>query len=358
MNDSQYFSQAVAFDPVLGEARDAALSQGAQLLPDGRVHVRVAAPQAHAVVLDRFGTEFPLQKGADGVWDATLDMGRGFLYFFLKVDGADVLSPFFPIGYGCCRPMNFLDVPSPGEDFYEIKDVPHGQVTRRVYPSSVTGKLESCLVYTPPMWDQRKEYPVLYLQHGYGENETGWVQQGKVNWILDNLLAQGKAKEMLVVMGNGMAQVDGRADTLAFPKLLVADLIPFIERAYRVAAGKWRRAMAGLSMGSMHTSVATLTHPELFGYAGLFSGFLRVPWDHFDNAHLAALDDAAAFARNYRVFFRAMGKADNFWSTFAEDDALMEQKHIAHTRVVYEGEHEWQVWRRCARDFLPLIFQD
>ena len=356
MDDRQYFSQALAFDPVLGEPDQQQGWQGARFLPEGRVQVRLVAPGAQKVVLDRFGTEFPLQKGADGAWEGTLDMGVGFLYFFLRIDGADVLSPFFPIGYGCCRPMNFIDVPSPGEDFYEIADVPHGLVSRRIYPSSVTGKTESCLVYTPPMWDQRREYPVLYLQHGYGENETGWVQQGKVNWILDRLIAQGKAKEMLVVMGNGMAQVEGKADTLAFPKIIVRDLIPFIEKEYRVKTDKWNRAMAGLSMGSMHTSVTTLTHPELFGYAGLFSGFLRVPWDNFDNAHLAALDDAEAFRRNYRVFFRAMGKADQFWNAFDEDDRLMAQKHCEHTRVVYEGEHEWQVWRRCARDFLPLIF--
>ncbi len=357
MDDRQYYTTALAFDPVLGEASDAHLRQGAEVLPDGRVHVRVAAPGATKVVLDRFGTEFPLEKGEDGVWDATVDMGKGFLYFFLRIDGADVLSPFFPIGYGCCRPINFVDVPT-GEDFFELKDVPHGLVSRRVYPSSVTGKLEGCLVYTPPMWDPQKEYPVLYLQHGYGENEIGWVMQGKVNNILDSLIAQGKAKEMIVVMGNGMPQVDGKASTLLFPEILLTDLIPFIEKEYRVKTDKWNRAMAGLSMGSMHTSITTFTHPELFGYAGLFSGFMRAPWDNFENTHLSALDDAEAFASRYRVFFRAMGRGDAFWKTFAEDDAILREKHIAHTRMEYEGGHDWTVWRRCVHDFLPLIFQD
>jgi enterochelin esterase-like enzyme len=138
--------------------------------------------------------------------------------------------------------------------------------------------------------------------------------------------------------------------------MLAADVIPFIERTYRVKTDKWHRAMAGLSMGSMHTSMATMTHPELFGYIGLFSGFMRFIWKD-EQPHLAALDDADRFAQDYRVFFRAMGEDDQFFKWFAEDDAILEEKGVNVTRRLYPGGHGWQVWRHCLQDFLPLIFK-
>ena len=198
--------------------------------------------------------------------------------------------------------------------------------------------------------------PILYLQHGLGENETGWVHQGRINFIMDNLLAQGRVRPMRIVMGNGMVQMHGGISTSAFPRVLVQDLIPYAESAYPTMKGKWNRAVAGLSMGSMHASAASMTHPELFGYVGLFSGFLRMLWEN-EQPHLKALDDPEAFARNYRVFFRAMGERDEFFSVFEEDDRLLASKGVQVMRKVYAGKHEWQVWRECARDFLPLLFQ-
>ena len=268
---------SVSFDPYYGEpARDG--DQGAEVLPDGRVHFRIIAKDAHTVEIDRFGEKYPLTKTGEGIWEGTFDLGRGFLYFFLKIDGADVLCPYFPIGYGCCRPMNFVDVPV--EDMAgwdDLDTILHGAVTRHYFYSSATGKHEVCLVYTPPTWDPGKKYPVLYLQHGYGENETGWIYQGHVGRIADQLIANGAMEEMLIVMGNGMVKKEDEGDRMLFPQVLTEDLIPFIETRYNVLADKWHRAMAGLSMGSFHTSLATLTHPELFGYAGLFSGFMRAP---------------------------------------------------------------------------------
>ena len=349
----------VSFDPYFGEPdRDGV--QGAEVLPDGKVHFRIIAKDAKEVVIDRFGTIFPLSPAGDGAWEGTFDMGTGFLYFFLKVDGADVLCPYLPIGYGCCRPMNFVDVPvADMEGWDDLEGVEHGAVTRRYFYSTVTGKHEICLVYTPPKYNPQKKYPVLYLQHGYGENETGWVYQGHVGRIADRLLAEGKMKEMIIVMGNGMAKPkqDQPRDFALFPNILVRDLIPYIEKHYKVLTDKWHRAMAGLSMGSYQTSRVTLSHPELFGYAGLFSGFLRAPWRSDNEAQLSALDDANRFRECYRLFYRAMGTEDQFFDRFREDDALIEAKGVPTVRRTFPGGHDWSVWRRCIHDFLPMLFK-
>lgn len=352
---------ALSFDPYFGEPdRDG--DTGYEILPDGKVFARVKAPSASRVVLDRFGSEFPLEKVSEEMWEGTLDMGAGFLYFFLKIDGADVLSHAFPIGYGCCRPMNFFDVPVPGEDWDGLDEIPHGSVTRQYFYSAVTGKHEVCLVYLPPAFDWRRRYPVLYLQHGYGENETGWIYQGHAGRIADRLLYEGRMEEMLIVMGNGMVRAEGMADDhpaqrAPFTELLVADLIPFIEAKYPVKTDKWSRAMAGLSMGSYQTSLVCFAHPELFGYAGLFSGFLRAPWGEEENGRLALLDDPERFGESFRVFYRAMGTEDQFFDRFAADDAFLEGKRVSVIRKTFPGGHDWGVWRRCLHDFLPLLFK-
>jgi len=348
---------AVSFDPCYGEPdRDG--DQGYELLPDGRVFFRVRAPGAREVVIDQFGRLFPLAKASGDMWEGAVDFGRGFQYFFLKLDGADVLNPYLPIGYGCCRPMNFVDVPVPGEDWDAIPGVPHGAVTRHFFPSSVTGKPEVCLVYTPASFDASKRYPVLYLQHGYGENETGWVYQGHVGRIADRLIHDGGMAEMIIVMGNGMTQAEGLERPFeAFPKVLLADLIPFIESRYPVLADKWHRAMAGLSMGSYQTSLTTLSHPELFGYAGVFSGFLRAPWADGPEAHLALLDDGERFNASFRVFYRAMGTEDQFFDRFAADDETLKDRPVRMIRRTFPGGHDWSVWRRCIHDFLPMLFR-
>ena len=358
MNQQQPLDVSVSFDPYFGEPdRDGI--QGAEVLPDGKVHFRIIAKDAKEVVIDRFGTLFPLSPAEGGAWEGTFDLGTGFLYFFLKVDGADVLCPYLPIGYGCCRPMNFVDVPVEDmEGWDELEGIPHGAVSRHYYPSSVTGRHEICLVYTPPAYDPAKKYPVLYLQHGYGENETGWVYQGRVGRIADRLLAEGKMEEMIIVMGNGMVRGTQVRGAAIFPRVLTEDLLPYIEKTYPVLTDKWHRAMAGLSMGSYHTSLATLGHPELFGYAGLFSGFLRAPWSGGEEEpHLRLLHDAAAFNQTFRVFYRAMGTEDQFWDSFAKDDAYLADKGLDTVRETFPGGHDWTVWRRCIRSFLPRLFR-
>ena len=359
MKKHQPLDTAVSFDPYFGEpGRDG--DQYYDILPDGKVFFRLKAPGAHEVALDQFGNITPLTRVAENMWEGAVEMGAGFKYFFLKVDGCDVLNPYLPIGYGCCRPMNFVDVPVPGEDWNALRDdVPHGSVARHYYFSTVSGKTESCLVYLPATYDAAKKYPVLYLQHGYGENETGWVYQGRANHILERMIASGEAVPMLVVMCTGMVNIEGTHHFDIFPEVLLRDVIPFIEREYNVKTDKWHRAMAGLSMGSMHTSMTTLTHPELFGYAGLFSGFMHYIWKE-EQPHLAALDNPEKFAKDFRVFFRAMGDKDPFFTHFEGDDALVTEKGVDAfiTRKLYQGGHGWQIWRESLRDFLPLIFTE
>ena len=345
--------QALGHNPVLAEQGIAYLEQG--------VFVRLQLPQASKQVQIQLmdGPAYALQPEGEGFFSGTFVPPSGFNYADVVVDGATVLSPYLPIGFGASRPINYIDVPYSGDAFYRPCETAQGAFVRHYFPSSLSGNLESCLVYLPPHYDAQRAYPVLYLQHGLGENETGWIYQGRANCILDRLIESGEAEPMLVVMCSGMVPMDGRHNLEILPQMLVQDVIPFIERTYRVRSDKWHRAMAGLSMGSMHTSMATLSHPELFGYAGLFSGFMHHLWMD-EQPHLRALDDPQKFAEDYRVFFRAMGTEDPFFKHFEGDDALIEEKGVGASikRMLYDGGHGWQVWRHCLRDFLPMLFKE
>ena len=260
------------------------------------------------------------------------------------------------------------------EDFYAIKDVPHGSVRREYFFSEVTGEWESCIVYTPYAYETEtdQEFPVLYLQHGHGENEVGWTASGKVNFILDNLIAEGKAVPMVIVMSNGMVQTVNEngeriVDFKLFEKQLLTDIIPYIEQKFRVGKTKEMRAMAGLSMGSLQTSITGFNHPEYFSSLGIFSGFVtdmiqgslldQVDRGASDNEHLKILDDPKAFTETFKVYFRAMGNVDPFWEHFEHDDKMLQEKGISQIRKVYFGAHDWNVWRMCIRDFAQLIFR-
>ena len=349
---------AVSFDPYQGEpGRDG--DQGYEIHEDGTVTIRIKAPFAKEVVLDMFGNIFPLKKVSEEMWEGRVDLGRGFKYFFLKIDGNEVLNPYLPIGYGCCRPMNFMDIPVPGEEDWDaLTDIPHGAVTRHYFPSSVTGKLEICLVYTPANYDPTKKYPVLYLQHGYGENETGWVYQGHAARIADKLLYDGEMEEMIIVMANGMTQpLENKQRFGVFTEIILADLIPYIEGRYPVYTDKWHRAMAGLSMGSYQTSIVTMSNPDLFSYVGVFSGFMSMAFGGNPEPHLELLENSEKFNESFKVFYRAMGTEDTYFQNFENDDKMLEGKPLNIIRKTFPGGHDWSVWRRCIHDFLPMIFK-
>ena len=341
---------------------------------DGRYYLRLLEVGAKTVQMVFADMVCDFKDIGDGLWVIELPFKSGMNYIQIKVDGRDTLSALLPISYGYSRPYNYVELPSADGDFYELRNVPHGSVRREYFFSKVTGEWESCMVYTPWEYDYNPEktYPVLYLQHGHGENEVGWTYSGKVNLIMDNLIAEGKATPFVIVMNNGMVQKkcsDGKhvVDHLLFESMLLEDVIPFIESRYRAGGNKDNRGMAGLSMGSMQTSMTVMDHPELFSEVGIFSGFLRdwISGSELDmsghapnsNRHLLAMEDADEFNGYFNIFFRAIGSEDPFMKYFLEDDAICESKGINCTRKIYSGTHDWNVWRMCIRDFAQQIFR-
>jgi enterochelin esterase family protein len=255
---------------------------------EGRVRVQIKARDAHKVQLDISAVKYDLTKDTSGVWTGeSAPQDEGFHYYQLWVDGAAVPDPSSLYFYGASRWGSGIEIPAKDQDFYAMKNVPHGQVIELPYFSKSNNSMRRCFIYTPPGYDKdaKKRYPVLYLQHGGGENETGWSSQGHANLIMDNLIAEGKAKSFIIVMDNGTWAMTGPrpADRTAgtwppkgwadgFSKTLLEDIIPMIDANYRTIADQPHRAMAGLSMGGMQTRVITLAHPEVFGYVGIFSG--------------------------------------------------------------------------------------
>ena len=297
------------------------------------------------------------------IWELTLDKEPGFYYVTLTVDGIEMLSPWLPIGYGNCCPHNYLEI-GPAEESVRMRQVPHGTIRHEYFYSAVIQKNVTCLVYTPPGYESSSEsYPVLYLQHGFGENETGWIWQGRIHNMMDNLLAEGKVRPMVIVMTDGMLREgDGEQERLVsgkFAPFLLEDMMPFVEGKYRIVADRDHRAIAGLSMGSVQASMTAFPHTELFGWIGLFSGFMKnfIGSEDAEQEHLEALQkDSSEFNEQNHLLFRAMGKQDVFFRFFADEDQLCEDLHIQHVRRVYEGGHDWNVWRKCAYDFLQLLF--
>ena len=366
-------TQFLSACPIL-PPKDNALGQVAD--ETGQTWLQVKADQAKAVQLAIYDQVYDFKKNDVGIWRLAYPMSDGITMVQLRIDEQDVLTPYLPIGYGYSRPYNYVALDTDEASFYDLADVPHGTIHHEYLKSQVTGNWERCLVYTTPGYDAQTDtsYPVLYLQHGHGENEIGWTSQGKVNFILDNLLAKGTCKPFIVVMSNGMVQVtDASGQTVVdhtlFESYLLKDVIPTMEGKYRIIGDRDNRAMAGLSMGSIQTSVVTFNHPELFSQVGLFSGFLHdfiqghalmdmVKRDPSDNAHLMMLTDANRFLTDYDVFFRAIGEQDIFIAEFEADNVLLDSKNILDHRNLYKGGHDWNVWRKCIRDFAPLLFQD
>ncbi|MDR0904008.1 MAG: hypothetical protein LBM59_05190 [Ruminococcus sp.] len=369
---------AIAFDPQIQlggySNKSWKIPEGIELLENSAI-LKFYAPTAKTVAVRRYWSEGPLTelaKGDDGIWTLPLDSeGERYSPLFFEVDGVYVLNPMSEICWSHGHPINYIDFPHKGNDYYMCKDVPHGTVQRDIYYSKICNCYKGCEVYTPPGYNngEYSELPVLYLQHGFGENETGWVHQGKVNFIMDNLLAKGKVKPCIIVMNNGMVQTQNgngtrKWDAMTLPSVLVNECIPFIDSHYRTATDKWHRAMAGLSMGSMQTSVTTLTYPEFFGYVGIFSGFLgKLAEICDDNSHFSSFDNKEKLFSDYKLFFRCMGDKDDFMEQYNEESEMLREKGLsadtwgAYKEVIYSGYHDWNVWRQSIRDFLELIFK-
>ncbi len=353
---------------------------------DLRVTFRIKAPDAQKVEFGFFTPRrYPAQKGEDGFWTATTDpVVPGFHYYRVFIDGAEVNDPASETFYGTGKDTSGIEVPEKGVDFYLPKDVPHGEVREHWYYSKTTQAWRRIFVYTPPGYDTDREarYPVLYLQHGGGEDERGWPNQGRVGFILDNLLAERKARPMLVVMEQGYARRPGEAPPAprrpaapgqgrpafdfsrmfaAFEDVMVNDLIPMIDATYRTIPDRDHRAMAGLSMGGMQTFQIGLKHLDRFSYLGGFSGagggFGGAPFDP-KTAHNGVMADAGAFNKQVHLLWLGVGTAEGrMYEGIKNYHEALEKAGIKN--VYYESPgtgHEWLTWRRCLHEFAPLLF--
>lgn len=340
---------------------------GIEILENGDVHFCFYAPDAREVSVSGFdgiamtGEKHPMQKDAEGYWHAIVSgIPEGFHYHQYWVDGTSVLNPQAPIGYGMHRAVNFFNMPEES-GFYTLKAVPHGTVRMEHFSSSVTGRTRNCWVYTPPGYDENpdRSYPVLYLQHGGGENETGWLWQGKVNYILDNLIAEGKCKSMLVVMNSLYCVNEQKEEAFLagdFDSMLMQDCIPFIEKKFRTAQGPENRAMAGLSMGSYQTLMTTMRHLGYFSGVGIFSGAMDRRW-YCDFDYTRNFENAEEFNRKIKVFYFGCGdQEETILNSLRRDFERFQNKGIRYRFSIYPGYHEWTVWRRCLEEFAQLIF--
>jgi enterochelin esterase-like enzyme len=352
----------------------------------GRVQLRVKAPDAGKVKLNFWsGPKLDMEKQADGFWTVTTGpLVPGLHYYVINVDGLDASDPGSRAFFGGSRYTSMVEVPEPGSTYYSIQDVPHGQVRETWYHSDVTGSWRHALVYLPPGYDtsQKTRYPVLYLQHGGGEDETGWIRQGRANFILDNLIAAGEAKPMIVVMAYGYARRAGeappnpnvpfgspemqkqiQATTLAFSDDVTRALIPFVDKTFRTLPDRDHRGMAGLSMGGFQTFHTALNHLELFSHIGGFSGAGSLIGDgKFDakSDFNGVFADPAAFAKKVHVFWLGIGTAEPeaFLKRIRGLHESLREAGIQHVYWESPGtDHEWQTWRRDLKDFAPRLFR-
>ncbi len=341
-----------------------------QVNSEGRVRVQIKAREAHKVQLDISAVKYELTKDTSGVWTGeSAPQDEGFHYYQLWVDGAAVPDPGSLYFYGASRWGSGIEIPAKDQDFYALKNVPHGQVIELPYFSKSNNSMRRCFIYTPPGYDKdaKKRYPVLYLQHGGGENETGWSSQGHANLIMDNLIAGGKTKPFIIVMDNGTWAMTGPrpADRSAgswppkgwadgFSKTLLEDVIPMIDTNYRTLADQQHRAMAGLSMGGMQTRVITLAHPEVFSHVGIFSG---------GSISTEDLASAPGFKEKIKLVFVSYGSRElenpraGFGGNPKENQNKLKDAGInTHFYVSPQTAHEWQSWRRSLNEFAPLLF--
>jgi enterochelin esterase family protein len=383
------------------------------------VRAQISAPKATFVGLDIDGKIYEMTKDANGLWTGTsAPQDEGFHYYQLNIDGASVPDPGSKYFYGASRWGSGIDIPANDEDFYTVKNVPQGSINEVYYYSTVTESMRHGYIYLPNEYysNPTKKFPVLYLQHGMGENETGWSAQGKTGIIMDNLIAAGKAVPFIIYMDNGLNAIPAHPDTTqmnnmpgfpamaqrpggqdsqfqggmprgqrpqgmgqgqrpggpqgqggrpggfgrggfggfnGFQDVLIKDIIPMVEKNYRVIADTEHRAMAGLSMGGMQTHTITLANPTTFAYVGMFSG---------GTFNTEELKDAADFKKTNKVLFMSAGGRE---TRMAEGDSSVGKaaenlKTIginAYSYVSPETAHEWQTWRRSLYQFAQLIFK-
>ncbi len=337
-----------------------------QILPDNRVVFRIKAADAQKVQVD-LGRKYDMNKDEEGFWTITTDtISEGFHYYSLIVDGVALADPASETFYGMGRMAAGIEIPSKNGSFYSLRDVNHGEVRMKRYFSSVFNSWKRIYVYTPPGYDANvnEHYPVLYLLHGGGEDERGWSTQGKTDLILDNLIADGNARPMLVVMmdgnvGSGGIANFGERSLQQFENELKNVVIPFVEKNYRAKTGSNDRALAGLSMGGLQTLHAGIRNNQMFSYLGVFSsGWFANNPTLSDPQYAFMKDNASTINRNVKLLWVAMGgKEDIAYNNCQVMLGKFKEMNINYTYSEYPGGHTWPVWRNNLYKFAPLLFR-
>jgi predicted alpha/beta superfamily hydrolase len=346
---------------IVEDFKPSSINQPGQEYPkvnsQGYARFRIVAPKAQDVVVSlglggtRGGT--PLTKTEDGSWMGTTSgpMEEGFHYYHLTVDGGVFNDPGTLNFYGSTRWESGIEIPAHDQDFYTLKDVPHGKVQQVLFPSKSTNTSRRAFVYTPPSYDKdaKTKYPVFYLQHGWGEDETAWSNQGRVNLIMDNMIAEGKIKPFIIVMTYGMTNDTKPGgirnfNVASFQTVLVDELIPYIDANFRTISDQPHRAMGGLSMGGMETHSITLARPEVFSYYALLSGGTYNPAEIKDKSKV-------------KLIFMSCGSFENPDGVKKAAVMLKEAGFNAVSFVSENTRHEFQTWRRSILELAPLLFK-
>lgn len=330
---------------------------------EGRVMFRIVAPDAKSVGCTfRDSSEF--KKGEDGAWYGyTRPLDDGFHYYLINIDGAEVPDPNSRMFFGAMRWGSAVELSADDQDFYTLKNVPQGQLRELYFYSKSTESMRRAFVYTPPGYDQQtdRKYPVLYLQHGWGENEYGWGEQGCAAIIMDNLIAEKKTRPFIIVMTYGMTneiRMGGLRNFQIepFETVLVKELIPYIDENFRTLADASNRAMAGLSMGGMETKMITLRNLDTFSHIGLFSGGSISPDD---------IKDLATFKQKNKLVFVSYGSKEvsgdrprRGGNPEESVEALKKEGINSHYYLSPDTAHEWLSWRRSLHEIAPLLFQN
>ncbi|RYY30206.1 MAG: esterase [Chitinophagaceae bacterium] len=336
-----------------------------QILPDHRVMFRIKAPDAQKMQID-LGKKYEMAKDTGGFWQVTTDsIGEGFHYYSLIIDGVPVADPASESFYGMGRMASGIEIPFAGGGYYALKDVPHGEVSQKRYFSTVTNSWRRFMIYTPPGYDNNtQKYPVLYLLHGGGEDERGWSAQGKTDLILDNLIAENKAKPMLIVMMDGNLSSGGMGgfgeQTLrVFENELKQAVIPFVEKNYRAETSAQHRALAGLSMGGLQTLYAGIKNHNMFIGLGVFSSgwfanqpAISSPQYDFIKTNVSAINN------NLKSLWISMGgKEDIAYNNCQVMMKKFDELGLKYTYSEYPGGHTWPVWRHDLYQFAQVLFK-
>ena len=343
-----------------------------RVLADGSVMFRITAPEAQKLQIDLCGTKYDMQRDERGVWRTTTGVQvPGVHYYSLVVDGVSVADPASQTFYGCSRWSSAIEIAEQGCDNFEVHDVPHGEVRTVYYYSKVDEAWRPLMIYTPAGYDESKQsYPVVYIQHGGGEDHRGWMEQGRTAQIMDNLIAAGKAVPMIVVSSNSNVHARNGGfgggyswqGMQTFRSELIDNIIPFVEKNYRVKVGRQHRAMCGLSMGGGQSFYIGLRTPQVFANVGVFSTGMFGGIQGASNFDLekevpGMLSDVNAFNKQLDVFFISCGEQDPRIDHTRRIVKKMQEAGVEVRFNSYPGDHEWQVWRKSLQEFAQLLFK-